>query len=173
MKVGRRITPIGFIMLLASCQESVEERAEAAGCPNLEREVGMLFVRAGVSDGIQKTWEIETQRYGVRRTPLAYSNAGLRRSDGEASSAAVKSLFDLVGYNSFGMVRLDSDLSEVTSPEEIGTAIVDGLKNFPEEYRGKERRIDYFQRCSTFVGEYLSLDDKFQWANNLYENPEQ
>ncbi|WP_132466397.1 hypothetical protein [Rhodovulum marinum] len=158
------------LLALAGCQESVDERAEAAGCPDLERQVGMIFVRAGVSDAIQSEWQRDMQRYGMKRTPLAYPNAGLNRHSGEASSSAVKAVFGLVGSAVYGS---QFDPSEWATAEEFGDAIATGLSSVPEDYPGRERTQDYFQRCSLYVGEYLSSADRFLWATDLYRNPDQ
>ena len=140
------------VLALASCRENVEEQAEAAGCPSLEQRVGMLFVRASVSDRIQADWQRDMQRYNMRRTPLSYSKAGMSRENGEASSAAARVVFDLVGD-----VRLGPqfDPSEWTTPEEIGASVVGGPSSISSESGSLTRHIEYFEKCSEFVGEYL------------------
>ena len=166
----RSLFLVAMLSVLSACQDSVEEKAEAAGCPNLEREVGMLFVRAGVSDRIQAEWERDMQRYGMRRSPFAYSNSGLSRASGEASSAAARSVFSLIGNVRLGP---EFDPSEWTTVDDIGSALVNGLSSLTDDYPGRDRINGYFQRCSPFVGEYLISAERFTWAVDLYRNPDQ
>jgi hypothetical protein len=147
------------ILLLTGCQDSVEERAEAAGCDNLERRLSDLFVRAGRMEQIEIQWSHEMNKYGLKRTPLAAAEIGGDRA--RAALNAVQNLFTTVGNKTL----TDDDAAT------LGAQISSDLVSFDGDYALRSQTEEYYVRCSSFVGEYIVTDNNIDKLHSLYFSP--
>jgi hypothetical protein len=160
-------------LALSGCQEeeTIEDRASAAGCGALASTVEMFVVEAGLYDGIQDGFESNIEKYGEAMDNYVYFNAGLPEAEGKSSSTAVKAAFAQVGINlDFDGVGVNFSANKEARPEQIGYAFANGFVTgaADTDFSTKSARTTFVNKCGTFVGEYLLLEGRMDWAVDLH-----